>query len=239
MRKIVIGLLILTIVGIGAVLGYKKWKQFPDNTVGSNHSTATTKNKTTDTVAFDKTRYSIDTPDSIWVVVNKNRPLNPLKYAPADLVAVGSQKMRKAAASAFLKMAADAKTAGLTITPLSGYRSYETQVSVYNNEVKNYGQAVADTESAKPGTSEHQTGLALDVGGGGCGIENCFGNTAEGKWVAANAYKYGFIIRYPAGKQAITGYRYEPWHIRYIGIELAAEMHNKNILTLEEFFDVK
>ncbi len=187
--------------------------------------------------SFDKNKYSHDAPSSPWVVVNKTRPLNPKDYAPADLTAVGGgQQMRKEAATALAKLIADAKKQGLTISALSGYRSYNTQVSVYNNEVKNYGQATADTESARPGTSEHQTGWAVDVGGGGCGIEDCFGKTAEGKWLAANAYKYGFIIRYTTEKQPITGYRAEPWHIRYIGTELSAEMQKQGVTTLEEFF---
>lgn len=187
--------------------------------------------------AFDKTRFSTDDPASIWIVANKQRPLNPKNYAPTDLIAVGGgQQLRKEAADALTKLITAARAEALTVRPLSGYRSYTTQVSVYNNEVKTYGQAVADTQSARPGTSEHQTGLAIDVGGGGCGIEDCFGDTAEGKWVANNAYKYGFIIRYVPGKEAITGYRAEPWHIRYIGTELAAEMHQKGVQTLEEFF---
>ena len=188
---------------------------------------------------FDKKKYSNDDVTSIWVVVNKQRPLNPKTYAPTDLVAVGGgQQIRTEAALALKQMIADAKTEGLIINPLSGYRSYTTQVSVYNNEVKANGQAVADTQSARPGTSEHQTGLAIDVGGGGCGVEDCFGDTAAGKWVAANSYKYGFIIRYTAEKQQVTGYRAEPWHIRYIGIELASEMQKQGVKTLEEFFDL-
>ncbi len=187
--------------------------------------------------AFDKTKYSYDDPTSIWVVSNKQRPLNPKNYAPSDLVSVGGgQQLRKEAADNLSKLLAGAKTAGLTMSPLSGYRSYNTQVTVYGNEVKANGQAVADSQSARPGYSEHQTGLAIDVGGGGCGIEDCFGDTAAGKWLAANAHAYGFIIRYPEGKQDVTGYRYEPWHIRYIGTDLAAEMHKKGALTLEEFF---
>lgn len=187
--------------------------------------------------AFDKSRYSYDDPSSTWVVSNKRRPLNPKNYAPTDLINVGGgQQLRKETADKFIELIAAAKSAGLSISPLSGYRSYNTQVSVYNNEVKTYGQATADTQSARPGTSEHQTGLAIDVGGGGCGIEDCFGDTKEGKWLAANAHSYGFIIRYPEGKQDVTGYRYEPWHIRYVGTELASEMHKKGALTLEEFF---
>ena len=189
--------------------------------------------------SFDKKKYSVDDPASFWVVVNKKRSLKPQTYAPSDLVTVGNgQQMRQEAASALTTMFAAAKAAGFTIQADSGYRSYSTQVSVYNNEVKSYGQAVADTESAKPGTSEHQTGWAVDVGGGGCHIDNCFGTTAEGQWVAAHAYQYGFIVRYTAAKQGVTGYRAEPWHIRYIGTGLAAEMHKENVTTLEEFFDL-
>ncbi len=187
---------------------------------------------------FNKSKYPIDQA-SIWWVVNKNRPLSPLTYAPGDLVNVGNdQQLRKEAAEAFAQMLAAAKAEKLTLKPLSGYRSYATQVNVYNHEVATHGQAVADSQSSKPGHSEHQTGLAIDIGGGGCGIEDCFGNTAEGKWVAGNAYKYGFIVRYVPGKESITGYRAEPWHIRYIGAELSNEMHRTGVLTLEEFFNL-
>ncbi len=180
---------------------------------------------------------SISDPTSQWVVVSKARPLNPVGYAPADLVSVGNgQLMRKQAAGALLQLFADASKKGLAIVADSGYRSYQTQVAVYGNEVKNYGQAVADTESARPGHSEHQTGWAVDVGGGGCHVDNCFGNTPEGKWVATNAYKYGFIVRYTAAKQSITGYRAEPWHIRYIGTYLSNELPSRGITTLEEYF---
>lgn len=188
---------------------------------------------------FNKSLYSVTEPTSMWVVANKKRPLQPLSYTPSDLVSVGNgQQMRQEAADALVKLLQAAKSISLIITPLSGYRSYNTQVAVYGNEVKNFGQAVADTESARPGHSEHQTGLAIDVGGGGCGIENCFGETLEGKWLAMHAYEYGFIIRYTAEKQDITGYRAEPWHIRYIGTVLSMEMHNQNTVTLEEFFDL-
>ena len=189
------------------------------------------------TPQFDKTQRSTSDPTSIWFVVNKTRPLSPLNYVPSDLTAVGGgQVMRTDAATALAQVIFDAKQAGLPIVPLSAYRSYTTQVGVYNAEVKNNGQKVADSESARPGYSEHQTGLAVDVGGGGCGIEDCFGTTAEGKWLTANAYKYGFLLRYTPDKIAITGYRGEAWHFRYIGKDLALEMHNKGVTTLEEFF---
>lgn len=186
--------------------------------------------------SFDKSKRSTSDPSSIWVVVNKSRPLNPREYAPTDLVDFQGQRMRKEALTALQQIFGAAASEGLQLQALSGYRSYETQQYVYNREVAAFGQEVADSQSAKPGHSEHQTGLSMDVGGGGCGIEDCFGKTAEGKWAAANAYKFGFIIRYPEGKEATTGYRYEPWHLRYVGKELATEMRKQKVQTLEEFF---
>lgn len=188
---------------------------------------------------FNKEQYSTADPASLWVVVNKQHPLNPKNYAPADLVAVGNgQYMRSDAASALKQMLADTAAAGYTVIPASGYRSYDTQVAVYNNEVKAYGQTAADSESARPGYSEHQTGLAIDLGSGGCNITDCFGNTPGGKWVTANAYKYGFILRYPDGLADITGYRTETWHFRYVGKELSEELHKVGTNTLEQFFGV-
>ncbi len=237
MKRIV--LLILLILGLIGILGWYINDQNNNKpALITNNPTIIQPNKdksTSDT--FNKSLYSIDEPTSVWIVVNKSRPLNPLSYTPTDLYSVGNgQYLRKSAAQALATLIVDAKKQGLHINPLSGYRSYQTQVRVYGNEVLKYGQQIADTESAKPGYSEHQTGWAIDVGGGGCGIEDCFGKTAEGMWLATNAYKYGFIVRYTAAKQSITGYRAEPWHIRYIGQELASEMHKTGQSTLEEFF---
>ena len=103
------------------------------------------------------------------------------------------------------------------------------------------GQALADTYSARPGHSEHQTGLAVDVGAisnPSCDLETCFGETIEGKWVAANAQNYGFIIRYPNGKDAITGYQYEPWHLRYVGIDAAVAIYNSG-LTMDQYYGIE
>jgi D-alanyl-D-alanine carboxypeptidase len=241
-KKILTTIGILLLLGVIALGGWtflqRHHKKELPTTSSSPVKNATKETATSPVVpSFDKTQYSLTDPSSIWVITNKTHPLNPLQYAPTDLVAIGSQQMRKEAADALTALIAAAKAENLTISPLSGYRSYSNQVTVYNNEVKNYGQATADTESAKPGYSEHQTGLAVDVGGGGCGIEDCFGNTAEGKWVALNAYKYGYIVRYTADKQAVTGYRAEPWHIRYIGTDLSQEMYTKKITTLEEYFN--
>lgn len=131
------------------------------------------------------------------------------------------------------ELQSSAKKAGYTIKLCSGYRSYASQKKIYNNYVRVYGQKSTDTFSAKPGHSEHQTGLAFDVGK----IDDNFGNTKEGKWLAQNAHLYGFIIRYPNGKQAITGYKYEPWHIRYLGVEIATKVYESG-LSLEEYLGI-
>lgn len=154
------------------------------------------------------------------MLVNKTHPI-PQSYAP---------NLQNVAYNAFLSLKRDAAAAGYDISLLSGYRSYETQRNLYNNYVATYGQAEADTFSAKPGTSEHQTGLAMDVGW----IDDAYGNTPSGKWLAANCYKYGFIIRYPQNKEHITGYKYEPWHIRYLGKDIAKDVYESG-LCLEEY----
>lgn len=200
-------------------------------------------------VKFDKSRYSLSDPASQWVVVNKQRPLQPRDYHPKlvipDVKLKGSpraENMHVGAAMApqLEALFAAAKAAGQPLMLSSGYRSYKYQVKVYNQQVKQYGQSKADDLSARPGYSEHQTGWAADVApiNGHCDLSECFGSTSAGRWLAASAYRYGFIIRYPEGKRAITGYDYEPWHIRYIGIAAATAMHQQGISTLEEFFDL-
>ncbi len=137
------------------------------------------------------------------------------------------------AQGALTKLQNAANKAGHKMPLVSGFRSYSRQKTIYNNYVAIDGVAKADTYSARPGHSEHQTGLAFDVGA----IDDNYGNTAAGKWLANNAHKYGFIIRYPKGKTHITGYKYEPWHIRYIGTNHATTIYNKQI-TLEEYLNV-
>lgn len=193
---------------------------------------------------FNKAARSIDDPNSMWVVVNKIRPLNPMNFEPTDLVDVPvphtwAPRMRAEAANAIVSMfSAASAEAGLTLASNSAYRSYDSQVNVYNQDVAANGQAFADTSTARPGTSEHQTGLTMDIGAssGNCSLSTCFGDTPEGIWLAANGWRFGFLLRYPADKLDITGYAFEPWHYRYIGTELATEMHNTATTTLEEFF---
>ncbi|HSX29260.1 MAG TPA: M15 family metallopeptidase [Candidatus Saccharimonadales bacterium] len=198
---------------------------------------------------FNKTQYSTSDPTSIWVVVNKQHALNPKNYTPANLVFPNvplrvpgneSMQLREDTANALEALVAAAKSDGLNLMLASGYRSYNYQVGLYNGYVKSMGQAEADKTSARPGHSEHQTGLAFDLEPTNkeCELETCFGDIPDGQWLAAEAYKYGFIIRYPADKVSVTGYEYEPWHLRYIGKELSAEMHKQHITTLETFFGI-
>lgn len=188
------------------------------------------KTETPKPAAFNKNMYSLESPASIWVIVNKKRPLTD-GYAPADLVGV----LRKEPNAALQSLLADATKAGVSMKIISGYRSQATQTSLYNSYVAKDGVAAADRYSARPRYSEHQTGLAADLGNGTCDLEICFGTTAAGKWLRENAYKYGFVIRYPEGKEPLTGYQYEPWHIRYAGKDLANEIQKAGV-TLEQFF---
>ncbi len=191
----------------------------------------------TPTPTFNKSQFSIDDPSSDWVVVNKLRPLNPKDYAPplAALNLPGYKgQMRPEATAALQQLFADyhAQT-GDQLSITSPYRSYPDQVVVYNRWVSQLGQAQADRQSARPGFSEHQTGLAVDID---TAVDQGFANTTAGKWLAANAWQYGFILRYPDGLESVTGYEFEPWHYRYVGVELATEMHNTGVPTLEQFF---
>lgn len=133
---------------------------------------------------------------------------------------------------------AAAVAAGLGFDLSSAYRSYSDQQVTYNNWVRvNGSQAAADTVSARPGYSEHQTGLAADLKVGGCALE-CFANTAQYTWLTQHAANYGFIQRYPVGLTSITGYSPEAWHWRYVGVATATDMKAKGIQTLEQYFGI-
>jgi zinc D-Ala-D-Ala carboxypeptidase len=183
--------------------------------------------------------YDLDTASSLQVVVNKHRQLSPTGYVPAPLVAVQGERLRLQAADAYKQFAKAAKAAGVNVLPISGYRSFSQQTSLYDSYVRQYGQATADTLAARPGYSEHQTGLAMDIGNasGTCALQACFANTPAGKWAAQHGWEYGFIIRYPAGAGATTGYTYEPWHLRYVGQDLARNITGTT--TLEGYFGLE
>lgn len=186
-------------------------------------------------------------PENISVLVNKQYSL-PANFQPKDLVypnvkfifpeKVEKRMMRSEAAKALEIMFNDALKQNLHLAGVSAYRSYQTQQSLFNNYVQKDGMEKAKTYSALPGTSEHETGLAIDVSteDGRCAAQNCFGDTPEAKWLAEHSYEYGFIIRYPQGKESITGYQYEPWHIRYVGVNVATELFKKH-MALEEYYN--
>lgn len=157
------------------------------------------------------------------LLVNKQHPVPQDFGGGVDPTAYAAlQQLRNAAAAA-----------GYSMPLISGYRSYDYQAQLYNGYVARDGKAAADRYSAQPGKSEHQTGLAYDVGS----LSNSYGETAAGKWLAAHCAEYGFILRYPQGKEHITGYMYEPWHIRYVGKDVAAAIMSSG-LTLEEYLGV-
>lgn len=237
--RIIIGLaLALLVIG---VLSYTALQvSAPPQNNNSPETEETTpevpKEEARDPLEFNKKQYSLDDPSSIWIVANKQRGLSA-NFIPANLVeAGGSQRLQSEAATALQQLISGAGTDKVSLRAISGYRSYAAQQNVYSAYVQKDGAAKADTYSARPGHSEHQTGLAMDVGNGSgqCDLEICFSSTAGGKWVAANAYKYGFVIRYPENKTNITGYSYEPWHLRYVGVDLATKLRSGQ--TMEEFF---
>jgi zinc D-Ala-D-Ala carboxypeptidase len=193
---------------------------------------------------FDFSAHSLDDPTSIWVVVDKKRPLQPKSYVPDDLVTpdvphTNVPQLRKVASDALITMFAAAKRDGITLYSLSAYRSYATQTSIFDRNIQQLGEATTLKLTAKPGYSEHQTGLADDLGDGtSCDLAVCFESHPAAKWLLANSWRYGWILRYPLGYTAITGIQTEPWHFRYVGVDLATEMHRTKVKTLEQFFDL-
>ncbi len=196
-----------------------------------------------------KKMIKVDTkPDSITVLVNRQYRLSK-DYVPADLVIPAipfsfygtyeKSYVRQVMAGPLEDLFAQAELEGIMLKGVSGYRSYARQEQIYNNNVQTRGKDRTDLVSANPGSSEHQTGLAIDVSttSVGCALEQSFGDTVEGKWLERNCYKFGFIIRYPEDKTDITGYTYEPWHIRYVGKRLAKHLYKKE-LTLEEYYQI-
>lgn len=191
---------------------------------------------------FDKTVNSTTDPASLWIVVNKQNPLTPIDFTPSDLVAGPQGSLVSARVNPDLNaMINAAAQEAVTLSISSSYRSYANQATLYTNYVAQYGQELADTISARAGYSEHQTGLAVDIGGitqPDCNFNECFGETIEGQWLRDNVTKFGFIIRYTENNGDVAGYAAEPWHLRYIGKELATELKTQNVTTLEEFFEI-
>lgn len=184
------------------------------------------------------TTCDVTNPDAITVVVNKKHCIKPSRWAPSDLTLLSGYQLRNVAATHLQAMMDAAAAAGLPFGLTSAYRSYDSQVVTYNNWVAvNGSQAAADTVSARPGFSEHQTGLAADLKTDGCVLE-CFAGTAQYTWLTQHAAEYGFIERYPPNLTAITGYSPEAWHWRYVGKEVATAMKTRGIQTLETYFGI-
>jgi D-alanyl-D-alanine carboxypeptidase len=177
-------------------------------------------------------------PTSIDVVVNKKHCFNPIDYAPSDLVAIDGATISAKVASDFDAMFKAAAAAGYPITVTSSYRSYQNQVTTYNGWVTANGSTTAaDTVSARPGYSEHQSGFAMDLAAGNCALE-CFLTSGQYTWMTDHAADYGFIQRYPVGLTSITGYSDESWHYRYVGKAVAQDMKKKGTKTLEQYWNI-
>lgn len=185
-------------------------------------------------------------PDSIHVLVNAQNPLEPRDYEPTDLVEPDVRTsedatllLRAEPSDALEEMMAAIQSEDMELAATSGYRSYESQQAVYAENYAEDGVESTDETTARPGYSEHQTGLAVDVisiDNPDCIEGDCFAETPEGEWLAQNAHRFGFIIRYPEGAEEVTGYQYESWHVRYVGQETAEEVFELDT-TLEEYWD--
>jgi zinc D-Ala-D-Ala carboxypeptidase len=191
----------------------------------------------------------IQNPENTLALVNKQFGL-PETFLPNDLIRpkvsfsfgdlkIDKSLLRKEAALALETMFADAKRNGVELFAVSGYRSYQYQETLFSAEVNKVGRAKAIEAVAYPGQSEHQTGLAMDISSRSAEMQltEQFGETKEGKWLAENAHRFGYILRYPKGKEMITGYQYEAWHFRYIGVKAATIIYQNN-WTLEEYFNI-
>ncbi len=172
------------------------------------------------------------------VVVNKKHPLPPA-YTPASLTNFGSGQLRAHAATALSRLFIDANNNGMSLKLINGYRSYETWQVLFDSYVNRFGKASASQMFPRPGFSEHQTGLAADVGlaSGICDLELCFADTTTYEWLVENAQNYGFIIRYPKDMTDVTGYQFEPWHLRYVGVDTAKAIKASG-KTLDEYFNI-
>ncbi|MGM9876077.1 MAG: D-alanyl-D-alanine carboxypeptidase family protein [Bacilli bacterium] len=199
--------------------------------VKENSNVKISKTKNGNTI---KNYYGVTYIDNV-IIANKTYSL-PSNFVPNNLVTInGYIKVVDYVKDAYNELKSDSSVLGLNIYASSGYRSYGDQKYIYDNYVRMDGMVKADTYSARAGYSEHQTGLAIDLNT----VNMSFDGTSESNWLKDNCWKYGFIIRYPKDKENITGYMYEPWHIRYVGKELARVLYNNgNWLSLEEYYGI-
>lgn len=189
---------------------------------------------------FDRAAHSTAEASSPWVVVNKQHPITPSDYEPPQVVRVAGELVSAAAAPDLEALLARSRDDGVALTLVSGFRTYDYQAQVHRRSVARNGQAGADRYSARAGFSEHQTGLAVDFSSadGSATLSPRFAQTDEGLWLAAHAGEHGWLLRYTEADQAVTGYNPEPWHFRWVGVDLVAAMTAAGAPTLEEFFGV-
>lgn len=222
----------------------EKNKSTSEDNEEANNSNGTAEDEETHEIDQESLEVDVENPFSLAVLANKKYSL-PEDYTPENLKTVDVptvlpnpeiKQMRKVAAEALKNMFDAAEKEDIILYARSGYRSYDTQVQLFKNYAANHGEEAANKYSARPGESEHQTGLVMDVTSESVNLQitSDFGETKEGKWVKENAHNYGFIIRYPEGKSDITGYVYEPWHLRFLGKELANQVFDSD-LTYEEY----
>lgn len=202
---------------------------------------APTPSATPTAVGIDLARYSTVDPSSLWVVVNKQHPIDPIRYQPPDLVPFAGTRVRAVVAADLQAMFTAAAADGVRLGLRTAYRPYDDQVVIHADAVRQSGAARADQYSARAGYSEHQTGLAMDLHSTShpsCDLAACFASTAEAQWVAAHGWEYGLIVRYTPDNGADTGYAAEAWHLRYVGRDLAAWMHTVGASSLESVFGI-
>ncbi|QCB92646.1 M15 family metallopeptidase [Cellulomonas shaoxiangyii] len=209
-------------------------------TVPTRESAGTAAPTSAPTPAFDLAQHSSSDPASPWVVVNKQHPL-PADHVPPDIVEVEGVQVRGLAAADLTAMLTTARAEGVALGVRSGYRSYDVQAAARADIEARRGFAHAERYSARPGHSEHQTGLAVDVVSGStpsCDLQTCFATTPEGTWVAARAGEFGFVVRYTEQNTDVTGYAPEGWHLRWVGRELTAWLAANGTPSLEEALGV-
>ncbi len=252
---IVVAIIVLVCIVVAALAVWWVTRQGPEQAAQQNVSqppvvseekpvTAPVVVQLSDTLSVTALVENYDVDNSLWRVVSKDFPLTDQHYTPADLVLVTfpnpaksreENTLRNVAQKAANDFLGAGKVVGHDMMVASGFRSYELQQTYFSNYVRSYGEAAANQFSARPGQSEHQTGLAFDIATTDrkCYLEECFSDTPAGAWAATHAHEYGLILRYPKGKETTTKYTFEPWHFRYVGVEFATALHTTG-LTLDE-----
>jgi len=260
--KILVSLIIFGLAGFGTYSYFHIRQIENDNRIASNLRIAEEKAATEAAAAREAKRKEpvyitlpgaspiraivedYDSMSSVWVLVNKKQSI-PLTYEPANLVvpsvkerldkSIEERSVRGDIADAIKTMFDVASTEGHALMIGSAYRSSTLQKTYFDSYSATAGVEAANQYSARPGESEHQTGLSIDIStvSRNCYLDECFTSTPDGQWLANNAYMYGFTLRYPKGKELITGYQFEPWHYRYVGVDLATALYKSN-LTLDE-----